>query len=260
MAIDLEQAPHVAPKPSKKKRSWPIVVMTMLVIAACGLVAWWAWPTQEAAPVPEHEFNTSSPSTFKDSTLKKAKAAAPAGEDPLFTSDGAEVAVPSLGINSPIKSEGTYAKRYTDGRVGDALILPEPPFAAWFNETAEIGSDEGNALIASHVDHGQGTLAPFSALSKIEKGTPVFVRGLDGKIYTYRASSIEVYARQEIPKDTFRVGGDPHLVLVTCSGPYVGAGRGAFGYLYNLVVVADPDTSVPQGVASAEDALKAITG
>lgn len=175
-----------------------------------------------SAPMPETLFSAADPDTYDRSTAKSQ-------EQGFVMEHGPVVAVPSLGMQSSLVATGAK-----DGW----LVLPDPPLATWYEKTSWPGAQAGNTLIASHVDYGHGEDAPFSQLHKIQKGAPILVRDFEGKLHTYKTTSIEVYERQGIPPNLFTTTGKPQLVLVTCSGPTIGAGEASY-YMYNLVVTAE---------------------
>lgn len=194
-----------------------------MVLTGVGLVAYGFLPGGKseaaAAPVPEVLFSATDPDTYvvPDSEFT-----------PTLT--GPMVTVPSLGLEAELTVTGAK---------NGFLELPDPPKATWYDKTAELGAEAGRSVIASHVDFGHGDAAPFSKLHKIQKGAPIQVRGMDGELHEYVTTSIDLYERQEVPKDVFRTTGDHELVLITCSGPTVESGEAAH-YLYNLVVIAEP--------------------
>ena len=205
-------------------RSRIITVITALaVLAGIGLVAYGflGGTKSEAhqAPVPSVLFNADDPDTY----VPKVEAFRP-------TLNGPMVRIPSLAMEAELTQTGAK---------NGYLELPDPPLATWYNKTAELGAAKGRSLIASHVDFGHGDAAPFSKLHKIEKGAPIQVRDMDGTLRNYKTTSINLYERQELPKDVFRTTGKHELVLVTCSGPTINSGEASY-YLYNLVVIAEP--------------------
>lgn len=204
----------------KGRQQWlTFTIFTVVVLAGLGIVAYGLFGGKPAvAPMPETFFSAQDHDTYV------------AKKNDFVLSDGPVVAVPSLEMQSELISTGAK-----DGY----LVLPKPPRATWYEKTAKLGADEGRTLIASHVDSGLGSAAPFSRLHKIEKGAPIQVRGDDGILREYKAKSIKLYERQELPNDLFRTTGDHELVLVTCSGPTIDAGEAAY-YMYNLVVIAEP--------------------
>ncbi|MDR2256200.1 MAG: class F sortase [Arthrobacter sp.] len=170
--------------------------------------------------MPQHTFAATDPDTYVEDVKAAWKP----------TVEGPRVVVEALEIQAPLVSTGALA---------GALVLPDPPAATWYEQTQPPGADKGATLIASHVDSGFGDAAPFSRLHAIKKGTPIEIRDAAGKTHKYKASSIQVYERQAVPREVFELTGKPRLVLVTCSGPTVNSGSAAH-YLYNLVVVATP--------------------
>ena len=202
-----------------------------------------------AAPEPEEEFTAEDEDTYEGPEAEElistgvcdeyekpdiemhADQVDRLGEAPIDASyDGAGICIPELNIFSPLIATDTN---------GVELILPEPPSTTWYERTVPVGSDEGRSLLASHVNFGHGSAAPFSQLHKIEKGTPIIVRDFEGEDHAYRATEITVYDQQALPDELFSSEGDHELVLVTCSGPTVERGDEAY-FLYNLVVIAEP--------------------
>lgn len=172
------------------------------------------------APEPAQVYSSTDPDTYQQDTNATWKS----------TIVGPRVTVPALKLEAPLTK--TNEK---DGY----LDLPKPPRAAWYEQTVPLDADQGRTVIASHVDSGYGDAAPFSRLHNIEKGTPVVVRDFNGVEHTFKAVSIKLYERQDVPDSIFDVNGKHQLVLMTCSGPTIESGRAAH-YLYNLVVIADP--------------------
>lgn len=208
----------------KTKRSiLPTVFFLVLMLAGGGLM-WWGYNNSEPEPAPEPAvfFDASDEDTHTGLTIDEAVLAA---SQQLADVDNG-VAVPDLDLVSPMISTG-----HTDGW----LDLPDPPHSTFYNQTAEIGSPQGASVIASHVDYGHGEDAPFSALHKIDKGTPVIVKS-DGQLVVYKTEAIDLYTRQGLPPELFRLDGDPTAFLVTCSGAVIGENTDQPFYENNLVV------------------------
>lgn len=124
----------------------------------------------------------------------------------------AGVVVPSLDIHSELIQTDTF-----DG----ALVLPDPPLSTWYERTVPFGAEEGNSVVASHVNAGFQEMAPFSHLFEAERGTLAGVRNADGDIYIYEVTEMNVYNRQAVPVEYFRTDDDHRLHLVTCSGEVI---------------------------------------
>ncbi|PFG43328.1 sortase family protein [Isoptericola jiangsuensis] len=109
--------------------------------------------------------------------------------------------------------------------------------AGWYRYGAAPGQDEGNVVIASHVDTSDGVGA-FAALATARPGQRVTVVDADGTRYRYRVTDVRRYDKSTVPLDAlFERGGDPRLVLITCGGRWDAA---AGSYEDNLVVTAVP--------------------
>jgi len=181
-----------------------------------------------SAPIPDKEYGVNSPDGYKQ------------GQDlvnepwEIDSTLDAQVLIKSVHMQAPLVSLGDEFIRGVKN-----MALPEPPEATLYSKSAPLGSKTGKTVIASHVDHGQGYRTPFSNMHKIEKGTPVMVKGFDGKIHWYRVKAMSVYLHAAIPEQYFTKAGSNELVLVTCSGPTQFSGEQTY-YLYNLVVVAEP--------------------
>lgn len=176
------------------------------------------------APMPARAYASADVDTYQGDPYAKVR------NEVGHSTQGPVVAIPEVGLEAQLTQTGAKA---------GYLELPDPPLATWYEETVPLGTEKGHSLIASHVDFGAGDQAPFSRLHNVEKGTPIVVRDGRGKLHTYKAMSIEVFEQQELPAKLFRNDGPHRLVLVTCSGPTVNAGR-APHYEYNLVVIAEP--------------------
>lgn len=247
---------------SKQRLGRTIAGMSLSIVSfgALGVGGWMIYDATQpaAAPEPEYTFSSSDPDTYSGTTIDdylrqlardsqtnntvydhmddpdmeihgdQADRTGMTHIDADF--EGAGVWVPSLDIVSPMIS--------TDHN-GTELILPEPPSSTWYNQTAEVGAEQGNTMIASHVNWGHGDDAPFSQLHKIEKGAPIFVRDFEGNDVAYVVTEIEVYDQQALPDELFSLEGDHTLRVLTCSGPTIERGDERY-FMYNLVVTAEP--------------------
>lgn len=209
------------------KRSFFPIFFFLLLIAAGGWMIWWGLNNSEPEPAPEPEtfFTSEDPDTHTGLSVEEAVLLA---DEQLADYDNA-VAVPSLELVSPM---------VTTGQNGGWLELPDPPYSTRYNQTADIGAPEGASIVASHVDYGHGDDAPFSVLHMIDKGTPVIVKS-EGELHVYSTEAIELFTRQGLPQDMFRLDGDATAYLVTCSGPVIDDGSRRPFYENNLVVTGE---------------------
>lgn len=211
----------------KRSKSILPAIFFILLIAAGGGLIWWGMNNNEPEPAPEPAvfFSPEDLDTYEGLSLEEAVLQA---QRQLSDVDNG-VAVPSLDLVSPMISTG---------QTGGWLELPDPPYSTLYNQAAPIGSPEGASVVASHVDYGHGEDAPFSVLHKIEKGTPVIIKS-EGSLHVYTAEAIELFTRQGLPADMFRLDGDATAFLVTCSGPVIDDGSRRPFYENNLVVTGD---------------------
>lgn len=209
------------------KRSIFPILFFLLLFAAGGLMIWWGLNNSEPEPAPEPEafFTPEDPDTHNALSVEEAVLLA---HEQLADYDNG-VAVPSLDLVSPM---------ITTGQTGGWLELPDPPYSTRYSQTADIGAAEGASIVASHVDYGHGADAPFSVLHKIDKGTPVIVKS-DGELHVYSTEAIELFTRQGLPQEMFRLEGDATAYLVTCSGPVIDDGSRRPFYENNLVVTGN---------------------
>lgn len=121
------------------------------------------------------------------------------------------------------------------------LVLPEAPEGIFYTESAAVGSDAGNTVVAGHVDYADGELSPWGHLHQVQQCAVVYAADQEGEVTTYQVTDLYTVPQDELEAaGVFATDGEAHLVLVTCSGPSVeDAGpQFAFGYENNLVVEA----------------------
>lgn len=111
--------------------------------------------------------------------------------------------------------------------------------AAWYRYGASPGG-EGSAVIAGHVDYGEGR-AVFFRLATLEPGDRVIVGFRDGAKATFRVVARRLVAKDALPNRIFATDGRPLLTLVTCGGAYDAKRR---QYLGNTLVFAVPAHAV----------------
>lgn len=108
----------------------------------------------------------------------------------------------------------------------------------WYRYGAAPGSEEGTAVLASHITTAQGW-GVLSGIGELEAGDVIAVQtDQDAAPLEYVVSSRRIEAKADL--DTARLfdrTGDPRLVLVTCTGPWLDD-RGA--HRDNLILEAVP--------------------
>lgn len=153
----------------------------------------------------------------------------------------ARVCSPSIGIDVALESMGVDA-------AGNMAVPTHEDRAAigWYSASAPIGGEQGNAVLAGHVDYPYEAPA-LAALYTAQPGQKLWVSDGTGGVFSYTVTTVrEPTPRDAPPRDIFELTGEPGLSLVTCSGDYVQPdGSPSWSYTNNLVVdlVLDPEAA-----------------
>ena len=173
--------------------------------------------------------DTASPGTPTPAATESA--AAPASNvHPLTQSTPTKIAIPKIGVSSPVGSIGLRP----DGRVEEPP-LSKPNLTGWYDEGVTPG-EVGPAVILGHVD-ANGKPAVFARLKDLKPGDKIAVSRRDGTTATFA-----VQTAQRVDKDAFphkKVFGESldhaSLRLVTCGGAF---DKTIGHYKDNLIVYA----------------------
>lgn len=153
----------------------------------------------------------------------------------------ARICSPSLGIDAALEFMGQ----------DDAGNMAVPTFEdraaiGWYSASAPIGGEQGNAVLAGHVDYPYDAPA-LATLYTAQPGQKLWVSDGAGGVFSYTVTTVrEPTPRDAPPRDIFELTGDPGLSLVTCSGDYVQPdGAPSWSYTNNLIVdlALDPETA-----------------
>lgn len=141
------------------------------------------------------------------------------------------VQIPSLNIDGPVSASGI------DMTTGALAVPTNVRRLGWWRDGAAPGDTRGTTLIAGHVDSAVQGNGAFKRLVASRVGTRVKVTTSDGRVRTYRVTSVRRILKAQLPAGIFTQRGKRRLVLVTCGGPF----NPAIGhYRDNIVVVAVP--------------------
>ncbi len=124
-------------------------------------------------------------------------------------------------------------------------LPPDNATVAWYRYGASPGRD-GSAVIAGHVDYGEGR-AVFFRLAELEPGNRVVVAYRNGSTVAFRVVARRLVGKDELPPRIFATQGRPLLTLVTCGGAYDADRR---RYLGNTLVFAVPVAGAKTGTSS----------
>ncbi|WP_309054921.1 class F sortase [Streptomyces sp.] len=153
----------------------------------------------------------------------------------------AQVCSPSIGIDAALESMG-------QDDAGNMAVPTYEDRAAigWYSASAPIGGEQGNAVLAGHVDYPYDAPA-LATLYTAQPGQRLWISDGTGGVFSYTVTTVrEPTPRDAPPRDIFELTGDPGLSLVTCSGDYVQPdGAPSWSYTNNLIVdlALDPETA-----------------
>jgi LPXTG-site transpeptidase (sortase) family protein len=164
-----------------------------------------------------------------DLSALPAAAAAPAEVPAADVGVPIQIAIPELGVNSPVVQVGLE----DDGSMG----LPGASEAGWYQYGQRPGQVRGSAVIAAHVDYNKKP-GVFLKLNELAVGAEVLVTDDAGLIHRFVVTERFQVEKGELPAaELFRTDGDPVLTLVTCGGSFSKSRR---TYADNIVIRAVP--------------------
>ena len=199
-------------------------VVALSLLSGCALIPSGVGAQPPVTPSPSATVPT-PPRPAVDVPVVSAapQALAPAPQPQLLT-------VPDVSLSVPVVAVGVLPDGFME-------IPEDPAVAGWYRFGPAPASEEGNPVIAAHVDSATYGIGPFSRLRDLGVGAEVSVADESGRDFTYRVESVTEYVKSELPDELFARSGERTLVLITCGGPF----DPALGhYRDNIVVVAGP--------------------
>jgi LPXTG-site transpeptidase (sortase) family protein len=136
-----------------------------------------------------------------------------------------------LGVDAPVTDVDI------DTETGVLDIPKNIQKVGWWQDGAALGEAHGAILLAGHVDSAKDGGGAFYPLKSARKGDTVQVTGDDGRVRSYRVSSIRTVRKSALPASIFSRTGRRRLVLVTCGGPFL---PDVGHYRDNVIVTARP--------------------
>jgi sortase (surface protein transpeptidase) len=162
--------------------------------------------------------------------------------DPFVASGlPARLEIPAIGVDAVVESVGLTADR--------AMGVPKGWMnVGWYNQGFRPG-ENGNAVVAGHLDTNTGGPAVFWSLDKLQPGDELTVSYENGDRYTFVVESLETYAHDTEGPIIDRIFGESltaDLNLVTCDGAW---DHGKATYTHRLVVFTTllPEKTVRAG-------------
>jgi sortase A len=129
----------------------------------------------------------------------------------------ARLSIPSIGVHADVEQVGKKA----DGSMATPSSFET---VGWYKLGARPGQ-EGNAIIAGHVNNALTRAGVFEHLSDVKLGDTVVVEDAEGRTLSYVVSHTAQYKTDEAPTDIFTAEGPTQLVLITCDGQWDAAAR-----------------------------------
>lgn len=137
--------------------------------------------------------------------------------------------VDKLGIDTEIEYVGVD----DNGKMG---VPSNWDNVAWYR-AGPVPGQTGNVVIAGHFDTNRGKPAVFFRLESLEPGDIIRVSKVDGSLFDYRVTRMEIFPYNEVPVDyIFRSQEGSQLVLITCNGYF---NRGIQSYSHRIAVFAE---------------------
>ncbi|MCB0061971.1 MAG: class F sortase [Caldilineaceae bacterium] len=119
--------------------------------------------------------------------------------------------IPAIGVDADVEQHGERAD-------GSMATPTDPAHVAWYSAGA-IPGENGNMVMAGHLDRVGGAPAVFWELGKLTVGDEVIVQDRHGTRYHYRVTEQASYPYNQAPLDAI-FGFDlvSRLNLITCRG------------------------------------------
>ncbi|TYR81218.1 class F sortase [Priestia megaterium] len=136
--------------------------------------------------------------------------------DTMLTANSINISAPSQ-LSIPKLHIRAFIEKANLNSDGQMTVSDNGKNVVWFEPGTKPGN-EGNAVIAGHVDNKTGP-AVFYNLGKLEKGDKVFVSDLLGNILTFTVIDKATYPRNDAPmRKIFGPTFNHQLNLITCAG------------------------------------------
>ena len=149
----------------------------------------------------------------------------------LRTSPPQRLVITSLGLDMRVVPVGVE----TDGNME---IPTSSRTAGWYRHGAGPHDEQGNVVLAAHVDDATIGLGPFSTLQDIAVGATIEVVTDDATTVTYVVERVEQTSKTRVDMAVvFDAFAPASLVLVTCGGNFDWSVR---SYSDNVIVWATP--------------------
>lgn len=184
---------------------------------------------------------TSTISIAEDNAIDVEDSTAQQAEDDVFQSWNqrnkvtragdypVRIQIPAIDVDAPIEA-------LRDNGSAKLTTPQNPAHVGWYRQGA-IPGENGNVVMAGHLDRVDGSPAVFWELDQLTAGDAIIVYTKNKSEYHYTVKEIESYAYENAPiADIFGFGLISRLNLITCRGLWNGAEQ---TYTERLVVYTE---------------------
>src|SRR3989338_1589063 len=105
----------------------------------------------------------------------------------------ASLLIPVLGIETSVEHVGVNTR-------GNMAVPSNYVNVAWYSP-GTLPGDEGNAVMAGHLDNSLGLAGVFENLHRLRMGDTVVVRSIRGEARTFRVKEMTVYDAGDAPEE-----------------------------------------------------------
>jgi hypothetical protein len=144
----------------------------------------------------------------------------PLGPNAVSVETGAAQLPVAIQIPAAAVDAGVEQSQIVDG----VMLDPSGPWVvSWYEQTARLG-EQGNTVMAGHLDYWDIGPAVFYNLVSVQKGDEIYVFGENGETFTYNATWARLYQLEELNSEAIRVivgsTAVTSLTLITCGGEF----------------------------------------
>lgn len=150
------------------------------------------------------------------------------GYSKITDSQPSAVRIPSLGMDASIIPVGETRSGAMEAP-GAGHPASDPIWATtfWWKQGPTPGQN-GNAVLAGHVDRNDGSRAVFWNLSQMRAGDHIIITNQAGQTLTFRVTEVEAFSNtdggpgDQILQRVFGPASTANLNLITCYGTWIG--------------------------------------
>ena len=188
-----------------------VVLAVVLALVGVSLIGW-ALTQQRTPPVAPAAVDAG----IVGPAAPTASTPAPGSGAPRAASPPTTIAIPSIGVSSPVDSVGLAP----DGALEVPAPGPRYDHAAWFRLSVTPG-EVGPSVILGHVDSAANGPSVFYRLGEMAP-TQIFTVGrADGSTLRFEVDGVRSYPKDAFPTDVVYGGTRrPEIRLITCGGPF----------------------------------------